>query len=269
MLNNYKIISILVFLLFAPHFLAQAQDNQLKWGLSSQIKARVLGQSKEGEDITLNNKQAITIGAFFNYKDMEANLELMTKTVNLDLRYFVQKNVFVSFEGKWDVTDFEIDNTGKGYYNYYSGDKVNVYSYQAGLGYANTILSRLYFRGSVLAGLIHSSKESETEMLYGDYNSNLRTQKTETYQLKPSFLYGASVQLEWLPNPSKHKLRALIPFVHLGITGNHSSRVYREVSIEEWVPGNVVYNEANRPNDRLYDLFDVDFKIGLKVYLNR
>ncbi|MCY1636725.1 hypothetical protein [Marinifilum sp. D737] len=268
MLHYYKIIFGIALLLFTHIHTTQAQHSKLNWGVSSQIKVREISQNHGEDDIFSMNKQVFNVGVFMQYGNFEANMEFFTKTVNLDMRYFIWDKVFTTLKGSWDVQNFEADHPDLNYYIYNTGE-IDVYSYMGGFGYANTFHSRLYCRGSLLGGVIHSTKGSVSNMLRRDYDSNIRAQKTDTYQIKSSFILGAAFQFEWLPNPSKNKLHPLVPFVHLGISGKLKSRTYRHISIEEWVASNVVYSETNNPNDKHYNLLNVDFKVGIKMYLRK
>lgn len=265
---NYKIICGIVLLIFSQTLAVNAQETDLKWGLSSQIKVHEFSQNKGSEDVYSYNRQFVTFGAFLEAERFEAKVEALTISVDLDLKYFLWKKMFVTFKGNWDKHNLEIDNWVN-YNGYTDLDDVNLFSYMGGIGYESTIFHRLKCQGSVLGGIIHSSKESGSSMISAGYGSNLRAKKTDTYQLEPTFIYGASLELEWLPNASKNRLRPIAPFISLSIAGTNESRTYRQVSIEEWVEGNVVYQEENRPSNRLYDFVDVNFRMGIKLYIKK
>lgn len=265
MLNSYKIIVVTILLLLLHTFTADAQENNLKWGLSSQIKIQEITQYNGTEDIYTYNREPVNIGAFVQYKNLNAKLDFLTRSLSVDIRYFVWNKMFVTLKGSWDGHDYDFDN----YPDYSDIDDIHVFSYLGGLGYEKMIFRRLKCQGSVLGGVMHSSKNTGSSIIRESYSSNIRVRKTDTYQLKPSFVYGASLELELLPKSSKNRLRPIAPFVSLQITGTDKSRTYRQVSIEEWVEGNVVYREENRPNDRRYNLTDLDFRFGIKLYFKR
>ena len=267
MLNSYKFIVVAMLLLLSYTFIAQAQEDSLKWGLSSQIKIKDIAQSNGVEDISSYSQEPVTVGVFVQYKNLNAKLEFLTRSLSVDIRYFVWNKMFVTLKGSWDGHNYEFYFDD--YYDCSYIDDIHIFRYIGGLGYEKTILERLKCQGSVLGGIMHSSKNTESSIIRGNYDSNVRVRKTDVYQLKPSFIYGASLELEWLPNSSKNKLRPIAPFVSLQITGTDKSRTYRQISIEEWVEGNVVYEEENRPNDRRYNLTDIDFRFGIKVYFKR
>ena len=266
MLNSYKII-IVVTVLLLHTFIADAQENSLKWGLSSQIKITDIAQSNGVEDVSSYSQEPVTIGAFVQYKNLNAKLEFLTKSLSVDIRYFVWKKMFMTLTGSWDGHNYEFYFDD--YYDCSYIDDIHVSRYMVGLGYEQTILGRLKCQGTVLGGVMHSSKNTESSIVRKNYDSNLRIRKTNVYQLKPSFIYGASLEFELLPRSSKKRLRPIAPFVSLQIAGTDKSRTYRQVCIEEWVEGNIVYQEENHPNDRRYDLTDLDFRFGIKLYFKR
>lgn len=268
--NTYKIICGLALLLFTHIYSVKAQETDLEWGVSLQVRIHETEQSNGHEDLYSINQQPITLGAFVAYNNFEAKLEFMTKTVSLDLQYFFYDKVFVTLKGNWDVHDYEITDIESDYYYYDDILDVNILSCQGGFGYANTFFKRLHCSGALLGGVTQSSKETYPGLVSDNSGSNLRAQKTNTYQLKPSFVYGAVFQFEWLPRSSKKNWRGFIaPFIYIGITGTHASKTYREITIEEWVEGNVVYQEENRPGDRNYDFADFDVRLGIKLYLKK
>ncbi|WP_320020186.1 hypothetical protein [Labilibaculum manganireducens] len=268
MLNKYKRISAMILLLLVHTLVSSAQETDLKWGLSSQIKIQEILQNNKVEDIYSYNQESVTLGVFVQYKNLDVKFEFLTRSASVDLRYFVWNKVFVSLKGSWDGHNYEFDN-GENYSDCSYVDDINVYSYLGGFGYEKTIFGRLKCQGTMLGGVITSSKNTESSIILRSNDSNVRARKTDTYQLEPSFVYGGSIELEWLPNPSKNRLRPIAPFASLQITGTNKSRTYRKVSIEEWVEGNVVYQEEINPNDRLYDFVYVNVRMGIKLYLKK
>lgn len=268
MKNIFKLNCRILVIILALNYAANAQSTDLKWGVSSQVKIQGVSQVKGNEDINSANQEPVTIGAFIQYKNLNATIDLLANTASVDVKYFFRNRMYVALQGNWDAHNYEIYNWGQNN-NDSSVDDVDVYSYLAGIGYQHTFFNRLKCQGTALGGIMHSSKEKDSEIISGGYYSNLRAESTNSYQLKPTFVYGGVIHLDLLPNPSKNRLRPITPFISVGVTGTKKSRTYRKVSIDEWVKGNLVYTEENRPNDRLYSLKFSDVRLGLKIYLKK
>lgn len=268
MSNIFKLVCGIVLLVFSQNYLVNAQNTDLKWGLSSQIKIRGISHTNGLEDIYSNNVMPVTLGGFAHLNKIDAKLELSTSSISLDVEYFFLEKMFFTLKGNWDAHNYEFDNLGANY-SFSTIDDVNVFNYLGGVGYRHTFLGRLQCQGSILGGVVQSSKESGSSMINSGYGSNLRAKKTDTYQLKPSFVYGGVLELEWIPNPAKSRMHHVAPFIYASIVGANGSRTYRKVSVDEWVQGNVVYIEENRPSDRLYDLISLDFRFGIKLYFKK
>ena len=70
-----------------------------------------------------------------------------------------------------------------------------------------------------------------------------------------------------LPQASKKRKSPLVPFCELSIMGNSTSYTKREVIVEEWIPGNIVYRETSDGQDMKYDLGSIRAQFGVKWYL--
>lgn len=265
MMKKINIVCSLLLLIVLQANSLTAQESILKWGLYATTKIQDISQTNDIEDVYTYPQLPISIGAFVQYRKMNVKFDYLVSNASLEMKYFLSKNIFVNVSGSWDSHDYEF-NDSKDYSDYTYVDGVDVYSYFGGLGYQYT-LGRLRMQASVLGGMLHSSKKMDSNLIYQGYSINLRTLKNETYQLKPSLVYGGSLDLEWLPKASKNRVRPISLFFSAKITGAGGSETFRKISIEEWVDGNVVYQEENRPKDRQYNLFFVDVRFGIKFFL--
>lgn len=244
-------------------------QKQLRWGL--QLSESYDGVSQAGNNwffIDTWRRSVFTIGAFVEYEKAELNLNAGYSFVGGELKYKFYKNWAAIAGGSFGKHEMQLEpeSIGNYYYTYYEGD-LNVMQYYVGLGYHNTLGKRLKFQANAKFGGIQTNKVIVSDIVnsYQNYNSNKEALKTDSYQLSPSFCYGGNIYLELLPRPWKNRKTPLVPFVDVSVMGNPSSNAKREVTIEEWVPGNVVYHE--KVDNLNYDLLSVQVQFGLKWYL--
>lgn len=263
-----KILKASLLLLLVIQFVdLQAQDKTIKWGLYGAIKVYNIDQINDREENYSYQQNPTTLGAFLQYGKWEAELDYLVSNASVDLKYFVAKNTFVNLNASWNKQNYEIGDF-RTYSDYSYIDGIDLYSYLAGMGYRYTY-KRLKLQASALAGLMHSSKESDQTTVSPYYDRNLRIRKTDTYQLQPTFVYGGALDLELLPNFKKDRRRPLAIFASIQIVGTNKSKTYRKVSIEEWLAGNVVYQEESKPDKSGFDLLSFNFRAGLKIYFRK
>ncbi|MHA7109016.1 hypothetical protein ACRTDU_02745 [Sunxiuqinia elliptica] len=243
--------------------------NNFRWGLN--LTESYDGISQAGGNrwffIDTWRRSVFTIGGFIEFNKTELNLNAGYNYVGGELNYKFYRTWTAIVGGSFGEHGMrlELENTSN-YYDYYDGD-LNLGQYYLGIGYHNILWQRLKLQANAKTGAVQTGKVTVSGIVNSSPNSeaNKKAQKIDTYELEPSLMYGGNIYLEVLPRPWKMRKNPLVPFINVSVMGNRRSNAKREVSIEEWVPGNVVYHEKSADLD--FDLVSVQVQLGLKWYL--
>ncbi len=240
---------------------------KIQWGLRITQSGDGLVQSGKNEEITTGMEGGFLLGAFAECEKASLDMSLGYSYFDTELSYKFYRNWAVVGEFSTGTHWLDIERTNfNSYYGYTQGDaKITQYSF--GAGYHNTFWNRLKLKAHAKIGGVKTNKAEASGMIDPSsysYGTNKKALKTDVYQLSSSFIYGADLYLEILPRMSKKRKTPLVPFFKLSIMGSGKSDTFREVNIEEWIPGNVVYHEIS---DDKYELSSLKVQLGLKWYL--
>ncbi|MFV0590685.1 MAG: hypothetical protein ACK5M7_04820 [Draconibacterium sp.] len=241
---------------------------QLRWGFQLSEGFDGLSQSAVTDFIETNRRSVMLLGAFFEYDKTEFTVNAGYKYVGGELKYKFYRNWAVVAGGSFGEHWLDIERDSYGYYYGYTDGVVGVSQYFLGIGYHNTFWQRLKLQGNAKIGSVHTNKATASGIISSYeyyYDTNKKALKTDVYQLSPSFSYGGNIFLELLPRPWKNRKTPLVPFFDLSVMGNNNSNTKREVTIEEWVPGNIAYHEKSGKMN--YDLVNVQLQFGVKWYM--
>ncbi len=276
MMNRQLTYILLTMLVINMAGVCNAQENEetsrgkLRWGVQASPGTDELHQEAGADYIWTSRKSVGPLGIFATYRNAELSIDADNSYIGANLSYKVYKNWAVIAGGStgkhW--VDIERESYGYGYSYSYTEGEANVSQYYLGVGYHNTLWNRLKIQANIKIGGVHTNKATAAGIIdsYGYYyDTNKKARKTDTYELSPSMVYGSNLYLELLPKASKNRQKPLVPFFNFGVMGNDNSNTSREITIEEWVPGNVVYYEKS---DKIkYDLLNLQVQLGVKWYL--
>jgi hypothetical protein len=247
-----------------------ANKNKLQWGFQVTESFDALSQSAGNDNIETSMKSVMLLGAFIQSENAELNINAGYLYIGAELSYNVYQNWALVVGGSTGSHGLEIERESYDYnYSYTDGD-VNVTRYYLGVGYHNTFWQRLKLQANAKVGGVNTNKATAVGYIGSYeyyYNTNKKALKIDTYHLSPSFIYGANLYMELLPRVSKNRKKPLVPFLNLSVMGNGNSNISRKIIIEEWVPGNVVYEETSEQHGLKYDLLSLQVQFGVKWYL--
>ncbi|MFV0505421.1 MAG: hypothetical protein ACK5L5_01735 [Bacteroidales bacterium] len=287
-MKNWKTYALLAALLIGTTSTSWAQDaktkptkkeNNLRYGIRGFLSFDGLETSSESTFIYGNRPGVALIGGFTELKKWEMNAEIGYEYLSGELGYKFYKNWAAIAGISHTLYYLEINSSRHGYgYDsgyWYSGncDESWMTHYYIGAGYQNA-WGRLKFKANGKIGrtqlteVVAQSVIDEYDEWYGVFggSKNKLSLKTDFFQMNPTWTFGANVYLELLPRASKRRVRPIVPFFELTLMAGVNDKSTRSVKVEEWVPGNVVYQETQKDNE-YYDLFQSSVRFGLKWYL--
>lgn len=271
------LLSCVFLLIAAALFPAGAQEveggvercESLKYGIRGVVAIETLNQSQGGFGGAFVNSSMTgvsLIGAFAEYKGWELNVEGGYRYLSGELAYKFHNNWAALLGGSRGNHDVDFNFYDSDYFYNYNWGESWVDKYYVGGGYHNS-LNRLKLKADGLLGFVKMS-EVESTSIKNRYESdglvNKRFLSRNKTELSPSFVWGINLYLELLPRESKNRLTPLVPFVEWRGLFNSRSNTSQSVQIEEWVLGNVVYQESAENKKLSIDYNMVRF--GLKWY---
>ncbi len=272
---NVKQKCLVLILMLVTVGIANAQEETInretiQWGFQATFGFDGISQEANNDYIYTHRRNPLLLGVFAQCKKAELNINAGFSYIGAGLGYRIYKNIAVVAGISTGMHNINIERDGIDYrYSYVEGD-VAVTQYHMGVAYNTTFFQRLKLKATAKAGGINSNETlaiSHIDNYTHYYNANKRALKTDSYRLSPSVVYGGDIYLELLPKLSKNRMRPLVPFFNLSIMGNTNSNTSRTVTVEEWIPGNVVYKETAAQSNMTYDLVSMQVQVGLKWFL--
>lgn len=244
------------------------KQNQIKWGFRVTQNIEELTQGGKSENIRTDMQGVMLLGAFIQNEKASLSVNGGYSYIDAEMTYKFYRNWMAVAGGSFGLHSLEVEKFNLNtYYSYVEGD-VNVSQYYLGAGYHNVFWKRLKLNVNAKIGGVHTQSAEIISLVYSDYHyygSNKKARGINRYELSPSLIYGGNLYLELLPRESKNRKTPLVPFFNLNIMGNTNRNVSREVIVEEWVPGNVVYHE--KVDNAKYSLNTLQVQFGVKWYM--
>ena len=256
----------------------QLLKNTSQWGVTA--NGWINGGNYQNENSTIfSESPKLGIGAFMVRKNMRAQFSFdLIESFDFKFQYYIWQGLNATIGAS--VTDHNLEWQLNGYNN--ASDRENYrnlgsacfYESNISLGYA-VVFSRFYVNIYAQSSYIFSDKETFGTIV-NNSESNLRYKWNNTTELEGTFVYGGGIEIEMLPyfpkfptTQEKYKNMpsklAISPFIRIDLLGNSTSDMNYSVTVEEWVDGNIVYDEKS--ND--YDIFPYSVTFGLRWILGR
>ncbi|WP_430815995.1 hypothetical protein [Carboxylicivirga sp. RSCT41] len=247
------------------------QELNTRFGLTASLQIQSIDQNAQNDYIYSITPIPQLVGLYAQHKNTEASIDLGFNYLGGRLNYTFFRNFGLEAGISTAIHSVTIESDNYGYhYNEYAEENIGITQYYGGLSYKNKLFERLTIRIMAKARGIETEpfKSQSSIIPQGQYvNYNKRALRTDIYELNPSLVYGGNIYLELLPRPSMNRSRPLVPFCNISIMGNNTSNTHRELKIEEWIQGNVVYYESPTKQNLDYDLYAFQVQAGLKWYL--
>ncbi len=269
-MKKYLLVVLICFVHALTHAQEEPEKNHLQWAIHAKLGTETISHISNNEDIFAYRKMPLLFGGIAKYQKLETDIDFSLWYFSTRINYQLLPYIFIGTAASFSKNNIEIDRTD---YNYtgsfiFTEGEVNYQKYTFNIGYNKVFFRRLDLRAYISLGSLSSNTSRASGYIDTNYSTNKVAQKNDTYKLNPSFIYGAEISLFLLPDPIRHCRFPVCPFFTLSFMGRESTNLNRTISIEEWVPGNIVYFENSEKSKIDYDVFSFKGQVGIRWYLH-
>lgn len=197
---------------------------------------------------------SLRFGGYYQTQKIFSEINFGIGGFSTMVKYQLPKNLFVSFDLKYNGFDETSGN-----YSYYSANELRIRQYIAGFGKNIPLRGEKKLAFRLLAGRISSN---QFEAFSNNYQSNKVYKVSRKSILAPTLYYGAGVRFNFVKSHNFLIKKPVRYYVSASYMINSKSNFHREVSIEEWIPNNVVFKETTKDLNYLLEAYA--FRFGMQ-----
>lgn len=233
------------------------EKKKSSWGITSIVELNgidlISDQDTNNFASYLSDVSSLRIGGFYELGNTNSEINIGVGGIEVLMKYKFHKNKFIRISGKSLHFDNLVQNNNYGIVN-----KMSFTEYTGSFGVDFTLKSYNTIEFSISSGRI-SSNQYESYEIEEEYNKALRIVRNEI--LKSTMIYGAELRYNIDSNNLFLFSKNCSYFISASYRFNNKSNFHREVTVEEWIPDNVVYNEKTVGTNYKIDVFSI--KLGI------